>query len=81
VDIALNPSRRYAGESAGVRMRLLEVICKTAEQTSNRQRLQALVNQAAIVKRSIYEELSEVEDRRVVEARYREIIKVAGIQT
>jgi uncharacterized membrane protein len=81
VDIALNPIRRYAGESAGVRMRLLEVICKTAEQTSNRQRLQALVNQAAIVKRSIYEELSEVEDRRVVEARYREIIKVAGIQT
>lgn len=81
VDIALNPIRRYAGESAGVRMRLLEVIYRTAEQTKNRQRLQVLVNQAAINKRSIYEELSEVEDRRVVEARYQEIIKVAGIKS
>ena len=80
VEIAFNPIRRYAGESAGVRMRLLDVLYRTAQQTQKRQRLQALVNQAAIVKRSIYEELSEVEDRRNVEARYQEIIKTAGIK-
>jgi uncharacterized membrane protein len=81
VEIAFNPIRRYAGESAGVRMRLLDVIYRTTSQAKHRQRLQVLVNQAAVVKRSIYEQLSEVEDRRRVEARYREIIKIAGIQS
>ena len=76
VNTAFDLIRQSTEDSAAVKIRLLEALSSIAIHTQNEEYLDALKNQADLIRRSIYHEISEAEDRDDIEQRYQEVLEI-----
>ncbi|MEG4350136.1 DUF2254 family protein [Microcoleus sp. LAD1_D3] len=78
VDAAFNQLRQYSKSDVAVTIRLLEAIACIATYTHNSKQREALRRHAEMILNSSREQISQEQDKKDVQERYRQVIKALG---